>query len=258
MDRCGLLARMILAVAFCAGGCGFGRLDPGANQSFATHTYAHELSGRTVAQIGKQIRSDLAAGRQDEVAELVLGEGTWHEEAWYVHAEATFANVWLTRDVPVTLGASQRTLEALRAVAENGKSRSARVAAAACLKDTDAELALRVLKAEYADFHIGEGEAHPASDHLAPLGVYVPQEVVSAEEMSVLLTAKERLAIDPDRLRRAADLFNRTLRDAARTGDLGAINKYASAAGRIRLAFDCWEQTKAPPEKTKGTEEPRD
>ena len=249
-----LVAGATLAVALWAGGCGFRRLDPDANQSFATHTYAHELSGRTVAQITKRIRDDVTAGKQDAVAELVLSEGAWRDEAWYGHAEAAFADVWLFRDIPITLGASQHTLEALRSIAEKGKTRSARVAAAACLTDTDAELAQRVLKAEYADFRITDKEAGSlppaASDYLAPLGVYVPQEVVSTEEMSVLLTAKERSTTDPDRLRRAADLFNRTLRDAAREGDLSTINKYASPEGRFRLAFSCWEQTKPPPEQT--------
>ncbi len=243
-----------LAAVLCAGGCGFGRLDRDANRSFATHTYAHELSGRTDAQIDKRIHGDIAAGKQDTVAELILSEGTWHGEEWYVQAEAAFANVWLYRDVPITLGASPRTLEALRAVAEKGRSRPARVAAAACLKDTDADLARRVLKAEYADFLISARDAQAAGDHLADLGVYVPQEVISAGEMGVLLTAKERSAFDADRLRRAADLFNRTLRDAARNGDLKTINKYASAAGRIRLARSCWDQTKEPAAETAETD----
>ena len=131
-------------------------------------TNSSQFGGQAFDKIGQW---HIAAGRQDEVAELILGEGTWREEPWYVHAEATFANAWLQRDVPITLGASQRTLEALRTVADKGGSRSARVAAAACLKDTDVELAMRVLKAEYADFPIGEDEHQTTSDRLAAMGV---------------------------------------------------------------------------------------
>jgi len=252
-----LLAALISTLLLAAAGCGAGS-RAAQDQSFTIHTYARELVGkpenpRQMTEEEIAGLPDLAAGKQDLVARLVLEDGAWRREGWYPYAEAAVALAWCRREVPLTMAASEDTLAALRRIAREGKLRSARVRAAACLRLTDGDLARQVLRAEYARFDAAEGAGGPlspytgpvsAAESLAALGVYLPPEMPSAEEMAMILTVQDRQTFDPNRLRIAADLFNRRLLEAAGDKNPSALDEYATSLGRIRLARLCWEEAR--------------
>lgn len=60
----------------------------------------------------------------------------------------------------------------------------------------------------------------------------------------MILTVQDRQTFDPNRLRIAADLFNRRLLEAAGDKNPSALDEYATSLGRIRLARLCWEEAR--------------
>jgi len=211
------------------------------------------------------VKADLRAGRQDAIAQVVLQRADWAKALWYEYAEIGFADAWRLRSVPLVTAASTDTITALKQVARDGRSRRARVAAAAALVMDEPELAKETLLREYADFHLDPMDrlmltptSRPlaTTDYLRALGVIIPDEVTStfaADRMRARIGGRGT-GIDHDELCAAAgDLFNQKLRTTLADGGPEALRRYLTTDGRSSLFAECWKQ--APQELKRRQEE---
>lgn len=218
---------------------------------------------KDAAAVVRRVYRDAESGRQAPIALVVLNRSSWLEEPWYAYAEAAFAEAWRLRLFPITVGASDKTIAALRMVADSGRMRRSRVAAAACLVHVFPAEAKRVLLAEYGNFDVpgmpacGEPFHFPLGTGrlLRGLGMDVPEEVVSAVDMDQLLRSRDRSTRGRRELAGAADILNRKLRALLNKGRMEQLATYASHWEKVKLAQACWEEVLTRPKEGKRTDE---
>ena len=220
------------------------------------------ITDTDIIRIRAYVRRRVHQGKLRELAALILVQGKWKGTLWYPIVEEEFAEYGASGH-PVAIGAAaeRRLKESLVLVARSPQStRNARVFAAVALRHDDPVLARKVLADTYADFEIGAfdslyGRIPGSGPYLAEMGVPVPAEITSIQRAEAVLRCDPRyadanLAVNPERLARAANTLNRHLRKlllsrnharleefldqtvyARRLGDLYRASAPASRAG---------------------------
>lgn len=209
------------------------------------------LVDEEAADVRRTVRSDLADGWQDSVAGFILKTGPWRGYLWYAVAEEEFAEVWRRRDISLRMAATPKTMDALRRIAEAGVLRQARVAAALAMVRDDKELATRILTQEYATFEVTDIPATLAplplgtGWALGQLGNPVAPEVTNVAELNKLLEWSLRwphVQRNPGLLARAANLYNKRLRELFDRGDTEQLQLLALLPERSHLALECYRR----------------
>lgn len=196
------------------------------------------------AEVKDTTRKELLRGRQEDLASIIL-DRRFANRRWYPYVELAFAEAWGGREMPITMAASARSVEALKAIAVSGDGREARVAAATAIAKNDPALARKVFEREYGAFGVVEGYewAIPSTvgDELANLGVSVPAELATVRDAAVLLTIKDRLLLDPSRLKTAADIYNLKLRSLMAGGKMAELRALCGTMEKLRLLQSAWD-----------------
>jgi hypothetical protein len=198
--------------------------------------------------VRRTVRSDVANGYQDSLAAFILKAGPWRGYFWYWVVEEEFAEVWRRRQIPLRMAATPKTMDALRRIAEAGVFRQARVAAALAMVRDDKELATAVLAKEYATFEVTDIPWRlplPAGTALANLGTPAVAEVTTIYELKKLLDwglPGPHDHRDPRLLARAANLYNKRLRELFDKGDTEEVQALADMVEKSRLALQCYRE----------------
>jgi len=209
-----------------------------------------------IREVRKLTRKAIWRGEQDSLARIILAKPEARaRQGWYAYLEDALAGMWMDRNVPIQMGATPRTIEALKAIASRGLERNSRVAAAIAISRVDPDMAKAVLLREYGDFTVDRISFSmpwfplPVGRYLSRMGVFVPEEITTVREAKVMLTLENRQKLDSSRAEAAVNLYNRRPRSlvlAQEWHKLGHINRFT-------LLRQCWATAKAAkPEDHKG------
>jgi hypothetical protein len=194
------------------------------------------LVNKDIPRIGRYVKQRVDKGDIRPLASLVLSHGPWKEHIWYPYAEADISRQFAT--IPLNIPEKSRLLclETLRTIARSGRSRNARVLAAAALVRPDPELAKKVLVETYGQFTLYDGydslydvPIEPSGKYLGLVNCHAPEEITDRHQAERILRTNPRFfnaSLDRSALVAAANAMNHILTEALAKGDGDTLQKY--------------------------------
>ena len=200
-------------------------------------------------------RKTIRQGGQDALSELILaGQGSREKRPWYTYMEEEFAETLCRRNIPITMGATPKTVEALKAIAARGRTRTACVSAAKAIREEAPEIAKATFLKEYGNFTLSDywpGRFYPSgsplsvSHELWSMGVMVPREITSDYDALFYLTSDYRRKFGSERVLRATNMYNQKNRDLLKAQQWDELSKRKGEEYKMIPLF--WEKAKTPP-----------
>ena len=200
------------------------------------------------------VRDSVLRGNVSPLAALVIRPGAWRRSMWYDVFVWAFAAA-MSEQRPIALAGAEDAVDALRMLTATSWPRETRVSAAVALRYDDKDLSRRVLLDEYAKFKVlpWRGAADPptpTSGYLQELGVPLPHEIRSVEEMRIALRSIG-IAIPSDemaalqRLAVAANAYNEHIRAVVKKKGPGVAGELLDLPERNDLLIRIYQEAQS-------------
>jgi hypothetical protein len=219
-------------------------------------------------RVGEYVQERLDSGNLQGLAAMINAQGPWHSALWYRQVCQHFARSFC-EDRPIAPKAAEDALKALNTIltSEAEHYRDTVVYAARAVRFENPKEAKRVLLREYArgivvcdEFSGLYNGPVPCGDTLRKMGVFVPDEIVYAEEvgealkrMHIPFPHSEELGLLDEqtrsRMERAATRFNEMIRADLDRGDRDRLA--GTVGGRDQAIAEIYAAVLKEPEERK-------